>query len=402
MVMAKPLAPLRVGFNAALYSPTQDYRAAGLHRYIGALLGALDALEDLELTVFAPAAALPQLAASLRRAELRAAPDRVGRPLPRILWEQARLPLAAARAGLGLLHGPAHALPLLAPAPMVVTVHDLSFFRLPGSFPRSQGAYLRAATRLALRRARAVIAVSAFTARELVELLSVDPARIRVVHNGCDPDCRPLPPDEVRHWRRARGLPERFILSLATLQPRKNLGLLLEAYARLLAVDPAAPDLVLAGGHGWGEDDLPARAKALGLGNRVRLTGFVAQADLPWLYNAATLFAYPSHYEGFGLPVVEAMACGAPVVVAATSSLPEVVGGAGLALPADDPGRWAAEMAALLADEGRRAAMRRAGLVQAARFSWERAARETLEVYNRAAGGRVPARLAAEAPHGRP
>jgi glycosyltransferase involved in cell wall biosynthesis len=381
--------PLRIGFNAALFSPTRDYRAAGVHRYIAALLDAAGQIDDLCFTVLVPRAAHAEASQRWPAHDVRAAPAQVAHPTGRVLWEQLVLPAALRRARVDVYHGPAYALPLAPTVPAVVTVHDLSFLRLPETFPRAQGAYLRVATRRAVRRAEAVVAVSEFTRRELVDLVGADPARVYCVPNGCDPACRPLPAADVEAWRAAAGLPARFILTVGTLQPRKNLGTLLDAYARLRGRLADAPDLVIAGAPGWGDEDLGRRAQALGIGARVRFTGYVPGESLPLLYNAATLFALPSRYEGFGLPVVEAMASGTPVIVAAAGSLPEVAGGAGVVVDPLDAEAWASALAALLADAGRRAALGEAGLARAARFTWDRAVRETAQVYRRARAGRA-------------
>jgi len=374
-------APLsRIGFNAALLSASSDYRAAGMHRYIVGLVGALAGEAHLELTAFvSDPRAREVLPASVR---LRPIPRFARRPVGRIAWEQVGLPMALAREGLGLLHSPAYALPLASPVPAVVTVHDLSFVRLPWAFPRAKGAYLRLATRLAVRRARAIIAVSEFTRREILALLGADPARVHVVPNGVDPTLEPADPTAVSAYRAETGLPDHFILAVGTLQPRKNLAVLVEAYARLRQAEPGTPPIVVAGAPGWGKSDVGARAAALGLGEReVRLLGYVPIEALPLLYSAASVVACPSRYEGFGLPVAEAMACGAPVVVAGGSSLHAVAGAAGLVVGPDDVDGWAAALATVLGDPARARAMARAGRARAGRFTWERAARETAAVY---------------------
>jgi glycosyltransferase involved in cell wall biosynthesis len=381
-------SPLRVGFNAALLSPSGDYRAAGMHRYIAGLLGALAEVKGLAVTAY-----VPRAEAELGPAyglppglDLRPAPAQVRRPLGRILWEQTALPARMAQDGLDLIHGPAHALPALGRLPAVVTAHDLSFFRMPETLPAAKAFYLRTAMRHAARRASALVAISEFTKRELVSLLGLDPDRVQVIHNGVDPAFRPLPPAEVEAWRRASGLPESYILALGTLQPRKNLSTLLEAYAGLQAqMGGKAPDLVIAGASGWGPSDLGRRATELGIAERVRFPGFVPEADLPRLYNAATLLAYPSRYEGFGLPIAEAMACGTPCIVADASCLPEVAGSAAVAVHPDDAPGWAREMADLLEQPAHAAKLRTAGLARAARFTWTKAAEETADLYRRAA-----------------
>ena len=378
-----PVKPVRVGFNAGLLSPSGDYRAAGMHRYVSALLAALSQEPGLAVTAFVPASGsdLHRAYDLPRSIALEAAPAWLRRPWVRIAWEQAALPARLTRAGVDLLHAPAHAMPASARVPSIVTVHDLSFFRMPEAFPAAKARYLQLAMRHAARRADALLAVSAFTKRELVALLGVPAERVHVVHNGVDPHCRVLPADEVAAWRRAAGLPERFLLALGTLQPRKNLSTLIEAYALLRARLPEAPDLVLAGAPGWGDSGLARRAEALGLGPHLHLPGFVPEADLPLLYNAASLLAFPSWYEGFGLPVLEAMACGTPCLVADAGSLPEVAGAAAPALPPGDPAAWARAMADLLATPERQAALRAAGLERAGEFSWARTAAGTAEVY---------------------
>lgn len=369
----------RIGYNAALLSYSGDFRAAGIHRYIARLLPALADLGEYSITAFTPE---PRAISALPVAiDVRLAPAFAARPLGRILWEQARLPGNLRRAGARVYHGAAYAMPVLCPVPGVVTVHDLSFERLPETLPAMQRRYLSIATRLSVRRAAALIAVSDFTRRELIELLGAEPARVHVVHNGIEPQFRPAPQSEQEESRGRYGLPEEFILTLGTLQPRKNLGLLLRAYAELRGRKPDTPPLAVVGGHGWGNEDPERIAAQLGIGEQVLLLGYVPDDDLPALYSACRLFAYPSRYEGFGLPVVEAMACGAPAVVADAASLPEIGGEAVLAIGPDDAAGWAAAMGSLLDDESRRESMRRSGLSRAKRFSWSRAARQTAEVY---------------------
>lgn len=381
-----PLPPLGVAVNAALLSPTGDHRAAGMHRYLSGLLGALARREGLDLDVWAPGGRpAPEVVDGAERIRWHAAPPAAGRPLGRIAWEQTGLAAAVARGPGRVFHGPAHAMPLFCPRPAVVTAHDLSFVRLPEVFPRAQGWYLRAAMRHAARRARAIIAVSAFTKAELLAVYGLPQARVHVVLNGVDPACRPLPPAEVAAWRAATGLPERYVLAVGTLQPRKNLRILLEAWPRLVdrLVDP--PHLVIAGAPGWGDTDLGSLAARLGIAERVRFPGFIPQERLPLLYNGAAALALPSRYEGFGLPVAEAMACGCPAVVATGSSLTEVAGDAALHAPPDDADAWAAALARLLANGDLAAELRRRGLARAATLTWERAAAATETVYRRAA-----------------
>jgi glycosyltransferase involved in cell wall biosynthesis len=279
----------------------------------------------------------------------------------------------------------AFAMPRLAPCPAVVTIYDLSFVHYPDSFPARQRRYLNAVTADSCRRARRLIAISESGRDDVHRVYGVPLERIDVVTPGVGEAYRPLPPDEVAAFRHHRDLPERFLLHVGTLQPRKNVSLLLEALARLGRDVP----LLLVGGKGWLYDDIFARVAALGLGDRVRFAGYVDDDELPLWYNAATALVLPSLYEGFGLPVVEALACATPVVAARASSLPEAGGAAALYFDPNDPDDLAARLADVLDQPDLVAGLRAAGPAQAARFSWARAGQETAAVYDHAlaAGG---------------
>jgi glycosyltransferase involved in cell wall biosynthesis len=313
------------------------------------------------------------------------------RPPLRILWEQTVLPLAARR--FDLLHGLAFVAPLLAPCPTVVTVYDLSFIRTPERFRPGQRWYLQTFTRWSCRRARRIIAISEHTKRDVTELLRIPGDRIDVVYPGVGAQFRPLPPEQVAAFRQTKGLPERFILYLGTIEPRKNLTVLLEAFAQLsrspISNLQSPPRLVLAGGKGWMFEEVFARIEALGLKDDVVLPGYVSGEELPLWYNAAEVFVYPSLYEGFGMPPLEALACGTPAVVSNVASLPEAVGEAGVLVAPDDVAGWAEALRRLLDNAEMRAALGARGRSHAARFSWERAAAETVGVYHRALEGKV-------------
>jgi len=378
-------SPQRVGLNAALLSLAPDYRAAGIHRYILSLLRGLSELEAVRVVAFtAEPRARQVLPPSIA---VRPAPRWARGPKGRIVWEQTLLPCALARAGADVCHCPAYALPLAARVPVVVTVHDLSFFRLPETLPRAQAFYLRAATRVSARRAAALIAVSAFTARELREVLGVPGERIHVVPNGLEPDARRPSDDRVAAYRQRAQLPPEYVLAVGTLQPRKNLDVVLRAYGQLAARGVDAPPLLVAGAPGWGDTDVAAAAERHGVGRLVRLLGYVPPADLPPLYAAATALAYPSRYEGFGLPVLEAMACGTPVIAAQAASLPEVAGDAALLVAPDDAAAWADALSRLLLSPALRAACAAAGLRRSDAFTWHRTAVATAAVYGAALAG---------------
>jgi glycosyltransferase involved in cell wall biosynthesis len=310
-------------------------------------------------------------------------------PEVRVLWEQLVQPWVLRRIGADLVHGPVFVGPLLAPCPVVVTIHDLSFIRFPNLFHPANRLYLTVLTRLSARRARRLIAVSAHAAAEAVQLLGVPAERIEVIYHGVDPDFRPLPDREIAAFRQRRGVPERFVLFVGTLEPRKNLVRLVEAFADLVRRgscgnrdDQVA--LVFVGGKGWFYDKVFARVEALGLDKAVTFAGYVMNEELPLWYNAAAVLAYPSVYEGFGLPVLEAQACGTPVLTSNVSSLPEAAGDAALMVDPYDVEALAAGLDRLLTDESLRDGLRERGLAHASKFTWPRAAQETARVYRRA------------------
>jgi glycosyltransferase involved in cell wall biosynthesis len=378
---------LHVGFDAHLLSRSRSYRDAGISRHIRNVLAHLPAAgADAELTVFAGPDGAPEPPPTANgHFHVRISRLRTERPTLRVLWEQAVAPIELARLGIDVIHGPAYVLPLAAPCAGVVTVHDLSFLRLPGLFHRANQAYLATMTRLAVAAARRVIAVSASTRRELVELLGVPESKVTVIPNGVEPVFRPLPAHAVAAFRTRAGLPEQFILFMSTLEPRKNVSSLVRAYAELRHRHDLPHALVLAGGKGWLYEAIFAEVQALGLEGQVLFPGYVPFDEQPLWYNAAAAFAYPSLYEGFGMPPLEAMACGTPVVCACTTSLPEVVGEAGLMVEPSDVSSLADALWQLVSDEPLRRRLRAAGPARAAQFDWRTIARQTFDVYRAAA-----------------
>ena len=369
---------VHVGLNAHLLSLGSDYRSAGITWYIYNLLAQLPEIDQgIQCTAFT----------SERRyrgsppVELRLSHLPTHRPAVRIVWEQLIQPFAARRAGLDLLHGMAYVGPLGSGCPFVVTIHDLSFLLYPQSFRPLNRLYLKLFARLSAQRARRVIAVSESTKRDAVKQYGIAPEQVDVVHNGVDPAFHPLPAGQVSAFRADRGLPERFILFVGTLEPRKNIARLIQAYAQLPG---ARPPLFFVGGKGWFYDEIFALVERLNLGAEVHFAGYVSTDELPWWYNAADLFVYPSLYEGFGLPPLEAMACGTPVVTSTASSLPEVVGQAGLLVEPTDTEGLAAAMGRSLTDGDLRVQMKAMGLARAAGFSWQETARRTADSYRRA------------------
>ena len=310
-----------------------------------------------------------------------------------ILWQRLRLPIPiqTITGPLDLFHSPDFVLPPVGRAPAILTVHDLSFMRVPECFVPGFRIYLEKAVSRAVRRARRILADSECTRRDLVDLLGVEPQRVTVLYPGVEARFRPVHEAEVLDRARIRyGLPDRFILGLGTLQPRKNFVGLIEAFAQLLAHShdvSSGLHLVIVGEKGWLAEDIPAAVTRFGLDKLVHVVGYVRDVDLPALYNLASAFAFPTLYEGFGLPVLEAMACGTPVVAADNSSLPEVIGDAELLVLTGDPQALAGALSRLLQEPAIRDRAVAAGLKQAAKFTWAESAQQLLGIY-RSVGSR--------------
>ena len=368
-----------MGINAHLLSGQVGYRRAGIHQYIDQVLRHLPADESGPIyTIFT------QQAAKLDgRSDMKILSSRwpTERRLVRIVWEQMIWPLLTRRLDLDLLHSMAFVTPFFSNRPTVVTVFDLSFIHQPDSFPTLQRLYLTSQTKRSCAQARRVITISESGRRDVQQYLEVPVSRIDVVTPGVEESYRPLPSAEVEAFRQQQNLPKRFILHVGTLQPRKNILKLIDAFARL-----NEPDLylVLIGGKGWSFEEIFARVEELGIVDRVQFTGYVPDEALPYWYNAAMLFVFPSLYEGFGMPVVEAMACGTPVITSNTSSMPEAAGEAGLLFDPHDSEELADRIHTVLHDPDLAATMRSMGPKQALKFSWEKAGRETAVVYGRA------------------
>ena len=370
-----------VGINSLLLALDETYRSAGVSNYNAQLLRHVPAVAaDLHLVAFAGDRRFTLApGVEVRRPIWPTRP-----PLARIAWEQSALALASRR--LDLLHGTVYASPLLAACPTVVTVHDLTFVHQAAALKRFNRLYLRLITRLSVRRAARVIAVSAHSRRELIDWLALPPDRVVTVPNGVSEEFAPAALSAVEIFRRQHGLPPRFILFIGTLEPRKNLVHLIEAFTRARPRLHDETHLVIAGSKGWYYEQIFARVAALAERSAIIFPGFVPAEQLPWWYRAATVFVYPSLYEGFGLPVLEAMASGTAVITSNTSSLPEVVGDAAILVDPTDVDALAAAMVRLLNDETLRVQLSAAGVRQAAQFSWQRCAEETVAVYREALG----------------
>lgn len=295
-------------------------------------------------------------------------------PFPR-LWTHLRLSWEMARRPPDLLFVPAHVLPPLRPRRTLVTVHDLGYLHFPQAHRALDRLYLDLSTRWNARAAGHILADSQATKTDLIRACGTPAEKISVVYPGLDESLRRV--DDPTAVKARYGIAADYILYLGTLQPRKNLARLVDAFALLSNPDV---QLVIAGRKGWLYDEIFARVQAHGLAERVVFTGYLPDADRPALLSGARLFAFPSLYEGFGFPVLEAMRCGVPVVCADTSSLPEIAGDAALLVDPLDTGALAAALARLLSDEPLRARLIARGYAQTECFSWDRAARQVMAI----------------------
>ena len=370
---------MRIALNAQLLSFSQTYRSGGISRVIYHLLAELARdTRAHRYEVFAPEAPKTD---GWGRLNFHASGLLTARPMARIAWEQTVFVGQLNQLKPDLVHGMAYALPAGWPGPSVVTVYDLSFLLFPRAFNVANRIYLAATTRAAARRARRVLTISEHARRDIVRLLSVPEEYVEVTYPAVEERYRRLPDQEIAAFRVARGLPGAFIFALGTLEPRKNLTGLLHAYGRM---SKPRPPLYVAGGTGWRFSPIFDTVRQLELEDEVHFVGFVPDDELPLWYNAARLFAFPSLYEGFGLPVLEAMACGAPVVTSTAASLPEVGGKAAVLVPPTDTDHIAREMQRVLEDPQLQLEMRAAGRIQASRFSWRTLADQTVAVYEKA------------------
>ena len=280
-----------------------------------------------------------------------------------------------------LFHATEHLLPPLRGVPTVLTVHDMIFRLFPEHQKRLNYWYLNATMPLYCQRADAIITVSESSKRDVVTHYKLDPAKVTVVYEAPAVEFAPAPGAAVEAIRRSYDLPERFMIHVGTIEPRKNLTRLIEALQQLRDAGLAIPLLVV-GGKGWLYEDFFRRLEALEVRDAIRFPGYVPPADLPILYSAATMAVMPSVYEGFGLPVLEAMACGTPVLSSHSSSLPELGGEAARYFDPYDVEEMASAIRAVWTDGEAQAEMRVMGLARAAEFSWTRAAEETLSIYS--------------------
>jgi glycosyltransferase involved in cell wall biosynthesis len=352
---------------------------AGVGNYTGRLLAAMLATNpEWEYLLYSnrPLEPLETELADCRRVISRI-------PTKRLIWMQCLLPGLIQRSRPQLCHFPNAMAPLWQPQPFVLTIHDASLFLFSDYHPRARLLSLRLALPLVARRAAAVITVSHHARQELISILNLDSEKVHVVHEAAPAAFeRVTDGDHLAALRRKYRLPDRFLLHVGTLEPRKNLRRLVRALSQVRRRGHDV-SLVLVGARGWHMNGFQAEIESLSMSDAVLFTGYVPDEDLPGLFSLATLFVYPSLYEGFGLPPIEAMACGTPVLASNRGSLPEVCGEAAHLVDPEDEQALVEALVALLGDAGWREELGRRGPARAWTFSWERAARETTAIYRR-------------------
>jgi glycosyltransferase involved in cell wall biosynthesis len=356
----------------------------GVGRYVDGLLGALG-LMDIDLSVVCQRTDAERYSRRLPNARIMSAPAAAAHRPARLAWEQTGLPLLAQQIGAEVLHSPFYTCPMRASCPVTVTVHDATFFTEPEHYDKSRRTFFRSAIKTSLRRAARVIVPSKATRDELIRLLDADPTRIDVAYHGVDAEAFHVPSADEKARVRARlGLGAlAYIAFLGAKEPRKNVPSLIRGWVAAVTDRPDAPALVVAGGQGH-DDEIDQAVGEVPPHLRLLRPGYLRYADLPGFLGGALIAAYPSFGEGFGLPILEAMACGTPVLTTPRLSLPEV-GGDAVAYTGPSPEEIARDLAALLDDEPRRNALAKAGVARAREFTWESSAEVHIAAWTRAA-----------------
>ncbi len=384
---------MHIGINAQLLSFSQNYRNGGVSRYIRSLLAGLAKQPgEHTFTVFVNGPeVVEQLARlSICHPQITCVPAAwsEAKPAARIAWEQFTLPALIRQHHIDVLHSPVNVLPERLPQQCagVVTLHDLAFLRFPEVLTRSKRLYHRTFTVRSLKRATMIIAVSDSTRQDAIERVGIPASHIQTVYPCINERFLNVPKEEeIQALRQKHGLADGFLLYLGTLEPRKNIPTLIEAYARLRHAYNVQQKLVIAGGKGWLYDTIFEKVQALGLQSAVIFPGFIPDEEQATWYAAASVFVYPSLYEGFGLPVAEALACGTPTITSTVSSLPEA--GAGLALTVEphDAATLADSLFTALNDTALQEKCKAMAPTIAERFSARTMVQHTLQVYEQAA-----------------
>jgi glycosyltransferase involved in cell wall biosynthesis len=360
-----------------------------LGRYVDGLIGALGSA-GADLAVVCQRADDERYGRLVPGSTIVAGPAALGHRSARLAWEQSGLPVVAQQVNADVIHMPHYSMPLRPGRPTVVTVHDVTFFTEPGLHSAVSGMFFKSAIRTATRRATRIIVPSNATRDELVRVLDMDPVKIDVAYHGVDHRLFHRPePRQVSHVTARLGLHGKpYIAFLGSMDPRKNVAALITGWAGAVADLPDPPALVLAGGGGWSED-VDAAVAAIPPHLRLCRPGYLPFGELPGFLGGALVVAFPSHGEGFGLPVLEAMACGAAVLTTHRTSLPEV-GGEAVAYTEPDADSIKVALRALIDDSERRAALGALGHTRAQEFTWAASAAAHLASYKRAADQQAP------------
>ena len=381
---------MHIGINAQLLSFSQSYRNGGVSHYIRYLLTELAKHPgNHQYTVFVNGQdVVAQLDATHSQITYVSAPWSESQPAARVAWEQFTLPTEIRKRGIEVFHSPVNVLPEWIPqqCATVVTLHDLAFLRFPTVLTRAKRLYHRTFTIRSLQRATELITVSDSTKRDAHELVSIPNERMHTVYTCIDERFSHVVEEEqVQAFRERQRLTSGFLLYLGTLEPRKNILAIIDAYARLRKNYSIQEKLVLAGGKGWLYDTIFEKVQRLGLVEDVIFPGFVADSEQALWYHAASAFVYPSLYEGFGIPVAEALACGVPVVTSNVSSLPEAGMDIALSVNPTDLDTLTEAIYTALTDSQFRDRCRTAASTVAQKFSAQRMTEQTIAVYEQAA-----------------
>jgi glycosyltransferase involved in cell wall biosynthesis len=368
------------GFNANLLSFTADYRTTGIGLYIKHLLLAIHK-EKYPLHLFhsEPKAQkfFPDFNHTIKKLD-------TSNPYLRILLEQLSCPFSLKKNNIDIFHSPMHVLPILSPkkTKTIVTVHDLANFRFPEFYKSAKQKYLTYMTAKSTKKADHIIAVSKSTKNDLVDILGIKESRISVVYNGLNLEPKKLSKEQEANITKKLNLPEKYILFVGTKEPRKNISGLLDALIYLWEEKKEKYNLVLVGPKGWLYNNIDEKTNKYQQISNVQMTGYLTDTELFTAYKNASLFVYPSFYEGFGLPVLEAMSAGAPVICSNTSSLPEVGGDAAEYIDPYKPKQLANTISTICNDNALQNKMRTLGFIQAKNFSWQKTAKQTIDIYN--------------------
>jgi glycosyltransferase involved in cell wall biosynthesis len=373
----------RIALSAQLLNTAEGYRSAGISRYIFHLLRALSpAAGELELHVYTSETGARD---ALNGFKMHLARMQTQKPVVRVMWEQLVFPLLLARTRFELCHSMAYVAPFLSQTPSIVTVYDLSFVFYPNYFQRINRAYLTWGTRLSTRRARRIVTISESTKRDLIRRFDLPADKIDVVPPGVESVFFPDGDgNAVERFRQTKHLPEHYILFVGTREPRKNIPTLIRAFAKAKSHLDLPHQLVIVGGKGWNDQAITRSIRECARPLDVNLIGFAPSDELPYWYRAADAFVYPSQYEGYGMPLLEAMASGTPVVTGNVSSLPEAVGDAALIVDPADEAALEVAIGRVVRDQPLRQELIARGTDRARQFTWTRAARATADVYRRA------------------